>query len=270
MICLTGDRPGPPLSLDKADHSMFRLVLLLVAGFVCAAPAANAGAGTLPKTLGYSIYVQGEPAGRADIKITQTSKQLVFESQTRVVNNYAVLAYTSRTVADPKTYLVRDFTLKGTKGDYPISCEAHMHADSCYGFVEINGNLVDKRLRMPITPTVIFEDWVVEHEVLLALTQGRSKEKTAKYGLLFPSTFTPADITLGFSGDILVEAGARSMTARKLVVIIRGATPYESRVDPKNGVPVYIRFPESQTEIFLDEIFGENPVTYYQSTAKKE
>jgi hypothetical protein len=245
---------------------MFRLAALLVAGLVCALPA---HADTLPKTLGYTFYVRGEPAGRADIKITKTAKDLVFESQTRVLNNFAVLAYTSRTVADPKTYLVRDFRLEGTKGDYPVSCEAHLRADSAYGYVETNGTLTDKRVQMKISPTVLFEDWLVEHEILLALTQAHSTQKTSTYGLLFPTTFTPADITLGYSGDILVEAGAKSMTARKLVVIIRGAQPYESRVDPKNGVPIYIRFPESQTEMFLDKIFGENPVTYYQAGEKK-
>jgi hypothetical protein len=55
------------------------------------------------------------------------------------------------------------------------------------------------------------------------------------------------------------------MTARKLVVIIRGAEPFESHVDPARGVPVYIRFPTSQAEAFLDEVFGENPVTFYSA-----
>ena len=248
---------------------MFRLATLLVAVSVCALPARVVSAGTLPKTLGYSFYIQGEPAGRADIKITQTKKDLVFESKTRVLTNYSVLAYTSRTVADPKTYFARDFKMEGTKGDYPITCEAHLHADSAYGYVEVNGALADKRIQMKVTPTVLFEDWIVEHEILLALTQAHSTGKTTTYGLLFPSSFSPTDITLGYSGDVLVEAGAKSMAAKKLVVVIRGADPYESHIDPKTGVPVYIRFPQSHTEIFLDKIFGENPVTYYQSTDKK-
>jgi hypothetical protein len=104
----------------------------------------------------------------------------------------------------------------------------------------------------------------------MALAQAQAKERTTKYGLLFPSSFNTADITLGFAGDVLVEAGAKSLTARKLVVIIRGAAPYECRVDPKSGLPVYIRFPDSRTEMFLDEIFGENPLTYYGPINKKQ
>jgi len=82
-------------SPNKAAHSMFRLEVLLVAGLVCVAPLTGAVAGTLPQTLGYSFYIQGEPAGRADIKITRTAKELVFESRTRVAIHIAdrLLAY---------------------------------------------------------------------------------------------------------------------------------------------------------------------------------
>jgi hypothetical protein len=249
---------------------MFRLEVLLVAGLVCLAPLSGAHAGTLPKTLGYSFYVSGEPAGRADIKITQTGKELVFESRTRVLTNYSVIAYTSRTVADPRTYHVRQFSLEGTKGERPVSCAATLTADSVVGYLGTGKGPADRRMKMPASPTVLFEDWLVEHEVLMALTQAHAKDKTSKYGVLFPSTFTPATVTMGYAGDVLVEAGAHSITARKLVVILAGAAPYESHVDPKTGIPVYIRFPQSETEIFLDKIFGENPVTYYQPKAKNE
>jgi hypothetical protein len=124
-------------------------------------------------------------------------------------------------------------------------------------------------LKMRYHQNIMFEDWVVEHEILMALTQASSPRKTDTYGLLFTSNFSPAEVTMGYSGDILVEAGARSMTARKLVILIQGAEPYESRVDPKTGVPAYIRFVESQTEMFRDDIFGEKPLTYYQPKEKK-
>jgi len=248
---------------------MFRLEVLLVAGLAGLAPL-TVQAGTLPQTLGYSFYVEGEPAGRADIKITQNSKELVFESRTRVLTNFSVMAYTARTVADPKTYFVRQFSMEGTKGERSIACAATVTPDSVIGYLETKDGPSDRRLKMPLSPTLLFEDWLVEHEVLMALTQAHAAEKTSKYGLLFPSTFTPATMTMGYSGDVLVEAGAHSMTARKLVVILTGAAPYESHVDPKTGVPVYIRFPQSETEIFLDKIFGENPITYYQPKEKKE
>jgi hypothetical protein len=242
----------------------------LVGLFVCLLAAGAARAGTLPRTLGYSFYVQGEPAGRSDIKITQTAKEVIFESQTRALSGFSVLALTSRTVADPKTYAARDFSYHGTKGDHTVSCEAHVRSDSAYGFTETDGALKERNLKMREPRTVLFEDWVMDHEILLALTQAQSKQKTDTYGMLFTSSFTPASVTMGYSGDVLVEAGSHSMTARKLIVIIQGAEPFESHVDAVRGIPVYIRFPESRTEVFLDEIFGENPVTYYQPNEKKQ
>jgi hypothetical protein len=219
----------------------------------------------LPKTLGYSFYIQGAPAGRTDIRITEGAKELVFESETRVVTGPDVIALTARTVADPRTFEIRDFSYKGTKGSHAVACQAQVKGSEVFGFVEMDGALRDKSLKMRFPRNVLFEDWLMEHEILLALTQASAAKKTETYGMVFTSSFSPADVTMGYSGEVLVEAGAKSMTARKLVVIIRGAEPFESHVDPARGVPVYIRFPTSQAEAFLDEVFGENPVTFYSA-----
>lgn len=241
-------------------------VLLWAALSVCSLSTHPAHA--LPKTLGYSFYVKGAPAGRADLKITETPHEIVFESQTRVLTGTDVIALTARTVADPKTYELLDFSYKGTKGNHAVACQAQIEDDEVYGFIEMDGVVKDKRLKMRQKRSFLFEDWLMEHEILLALTQAASPNKTDSYGLVFTSSFSPAEITAGYSGEVLVEAGPKSMTARKLVVIIRGAEPFESHIDPIRGIPVYIRFPQSRTEIFLDEVFGENPLTFFSTTEK--
>ncbi|HEX6791058.1 MAG TPA: hypothetical protein VF247_07085 [Candidatus Krumholzibacteria bacterium] len=226
---------------------------------------APGAAHALPKSLGYSFYVKGVPAGRADIKITESRKEIIFDSETRVFTGTDVIQLTSHTVADRKTYSIRDFRYQGTKGDHVVACQAQVRGDSVYGFVEMDGKLRDKHLKLPGHQNLLFEDWVMEHEILLALTQARSKNPTETYGLVFTSSFSPAEVTAGFTGEVLVEAGPRSLAARKLVIMIRGAEPFESHVDPNRGIPVYIRFPQSATEVFLDEVFGENPVTYFST-----
>jgi hypothetical protein len=241
-------------------------VLLCLALLVCGSSSRPAHA--LPKTLGYSFYVKGAPVGRADVKITESPASIVFESQTHVLTGTDVIALTSRTVVHPKTYAVLDFSYQGTKGNHAVACQAQVRSDSVYGFIEMDGHLKDKRLKMSQKHSLLFEDWVMEHEILLGLTQAVSPNKTDTYGLVFTSSFSPAEVTAGYTGEVLVEAGKQSMTARKLVVIIRGAEPFESHIDPKRGVPVYIRFPQSRTEIFLDEVFGENPLTLYSPTDK--
>ena len=244
----------------------FPRVILPLLAIVLLAGVARAG--ELPKNLRYSFYVNGEPAGHAEVKITRTPTSLVFESDTRVLTGVAVIALESKTVVDPGTYAVSEFSCKGTKGDHTVSCEARVHADSAFGYYEMDGDIRDKHLKMRHPKTLLFEDWLMEHEILFALTQARSEQRTTTYNLLFPTSLAPAEVTLGYSGEVLEEAGPRSMTARKLIVIIAGAEPFESHVNPKNGIPVYMRFPTSHTEAFLDEIFGENPTTYYTTKDK--
>jgi hypothetical protein len=106
----------------------------------------------------------------------------------------------------------------------------------------------------------------MELEILLAQTQAASKHPSDTYGLIFAGSFLPADLVAGYTGDVLVEAGDRSLAARKLEVVIRGSNPFFSHVDPVRGIPVYIEFPSVRVEAFLEEVFGENPVTRFAPT----
>jgi hypothetical protein len=228
--------------------------------------AAGPGASTalaVPKTLGYTFYVDGEPVGRADIRVTQTPEALTFDSNTRVMTGLSVIALTAHTVADPRTYAIRDFTLEGTKGEHRINCEVHVDGDSVYGFFDNGAGPQGKSLKLRYPQTVVFEDWLMELEVLMSLAQTKSARASDSYGMVFASSFLPTDVLMGYAGDVLVEAGSRSMAARKLIISIRGAEPFESHVDPFKGVPVYIQFPVTRAEAFLDEVFGENPVSHF-------
>ena len=244
-----------------------RIVLWASLILLATGPGASAAV-AVPKNLGYTFYVDGEPVGRSDIRITQTPETLTFDSKTRVLTGLSVIDLTAHTVADARTFLIRDFSLEGTKGEHRMICEVHVVGDSAYGFIDIGDGPKDKRLKLLYPQTVVFEDWVMELEVLMALAQSRSNHRSDNYGMVFATSFMPSDVLMGFTGEVLVEAGTRSMAARKLVISIRGADPFESRVDPVRGVPVYIRFPLVRAEAFLDEVFGENPVSYF--TPKKK
>jgi len=62
-----------------------------------------------------------------------------------------------------------------------------------------------------------------------------------------------------------VDGSNQSMTARKLLVAIQGGDPFESLIDPERGIPVYIRFPGIGAEVFLNDFYGDNPVSQYPS-----
>jgi len=245
------------------NRSLFWIVLIAACGGLVAPATAK-----LPATLGYTFFVDGQPVGRTDIRVVETPGALKFESKTRVSTASGTIELTAQTEADPKTFAVRQFSFKGTKGDRPVETLVHVAGDSVYGEIALGGTRTPKALRLPKPRAVVFEDWLMELELLLALTQAQSKQKTSVYGLVFAGSFLPAELMAGFAGEVLVEAGERSFAARRLVVAITGAAPFESHVDPERGVPVYLRFPAVRAEVFLDEVFGDNPVTYFVPTQK--
>jgi len=222
---------------------------------------------SLPRTLHYTFFIAGQPAGEAEIHITRTNSSLVFESTTHVVLNGNVVDLVCRTDADPTTFKVRKFSYTGTKGGTPVESVVHVSPDSVYGTILSGGIDVRKKKDVRGREVIVFEDWVVEVQILLALRQERSDRVSTTYRFVFANTFLPADARAGYTGDVLVEGPGRSMTARKLAVGIQGGPPFESHVDSR-GVPVYLNFPGVAAEIFLVEFFGDNPPTHYPPTAK--
>ncbi len=217
---------------------------------------------SLPRTLRYTFFISGRPAGASEIHVIRTNSSLVFESTMHVVLNGNTVELACRTEADPTTYEVRNFSCTGTKAGTPVASVVHVSPDSVYGTILSRGIEVPKKKPVRGHEVVIFEDWVVELQILLALRQERSPGVSTTYRFMFANSFLPGDALAGYTGDVLVQARDRSMPARKLAVGIQGGPPFESQVDSR-GVPVYLNFPGMAAEIFLDEFFGDNPPTRY-------
>jgi hypothetical protein len=241
-------------------QTKFGTLLLASAGLMLCAPSPSPA---LPKNLGYTFYVNGRPVGRTDIRVSQSAEAIRFESHTRVVIGPNAVELTCRTEADPKTFAVRTFSYEGTKGGTPVATRVHVLGDSVYGFVTTAGERRDRARKLAYPRALVFEDWIVELQIVLAQTQAQSTHVSDTYALVSADSFLPKDLVMGYTGEVLVEAGPRSMTARKLAVSIAGGAPFESHIDPARGVPVYIRFPGVRAEMFLDELFGDSPVSYF-------
>lgn len=238
------------------------VVLVLAAAVTGALPA---HARELPARLSYTFYVDGVRVGHSRMAITRGGDALVFDSQTRVELGPNVIELTSRTVADPKTYVVREFSFEGTKGGMPVAAHVVFAGDSATGWV-MNTEAQERRPRKQSHPGgfAVFEDWVMDLEVIFALRQSVQPAGTSEYQMLFPNSFLTAEALMGFTGEVAVESETRSMVGRMLEVAMSGGDPFESHVDPATGVPVYIHFPGSRTEAFRDDFFGPNPLCRYQ------
>ena len=223
----------------------------------------TAAASTLPKTARYTFFLRGERVGQSEVRITESADVLRMETKFRVANGQSVTELSTRTEADPRTYALRTFSYRGTKGGTPVAMSATLDGDSVFGWTQRGDTKTAQRREVTPRPMVIWEDWAMDLEILLALQQAREFKNPSTRGLLLAGSYSSSNVTLGFTGEVAVESGTRSGTGRKLMVAIQGGDPFESRIDLEKGVPMYIRFPGVGAEIFWDEFFGENPVPQY-------
>ena len=241
------------------NFAHFVLSLALLLGGAGAASAAD-----LPTRAAYTFYVDGVRAGHSDVRIEQSATRLVITSKARVELGPNVLELDSRTVADPRTYVIREFSFEGTKGGMPAACHVELKDDSAVGWVRSTSSS-EQRPRKQVHPGgfAVWEDWVMDLEIILALRQDVDPRPTAVFRVLFANSFLTADLMTGYTSEVLVESDTQSMVARKMEVVLSGGDPFESHVDPETRIPVYLRFPGSRTEIFRDDFFGENPMPRY-------
>jgi hypothetical protein len=241
-----------------ATARAFALILSLVSW------AGAEAATTLPPKLGYTFYVRGQRVGQADVRITERKDVLRIESKLRVAAGESSIELWTKTEADPRTYAVRSFWYQGSKGGMPVSASVTVLGDSVYGMVTMGDTKTPHARRVTPTPVAVWEDWVMDLEILLGLEQAREFKNPMTRGLLLAGSYSTAKVTLGFTGEVAVEAGNRSTVARKLVVSIEGGQPFESLIDPERGIPVYIGFPGIGAEVFLNDFFGDNPASRLQ------
>jgi hypothetical protein len=237
------------------------LVLAVTGGLAVPAWAGR----DLPASIGYTLYMDGSRVGHSGMTIARRGDSLVFESRTRVEVGPNVIDLTSRTEADPVTFEVRRFAYEGTKGGMPAAAHVEIRGDSAVGWVRSPGS-DERRPRSQVGAGgfVVFEDWIMDLEVLLALRHGRSERNPADYPLLFANSFLPAELVVGFTGEASVESATRSMVARKLELLMSGGKPFESLLDPATGIPVYLHFPGTRAEAFRDDFFGDAPIPRYR------
>jgi hypothetical protein len=242
---------------------MNRLSMAL-ALLVTALPMSGAHAGTLPPKIEYTIYMNGERVGHTTIRTSETADAIVLESNLEAHFSSFDMNLTCRTEADKKTFLVRNFEYQGTKGGMDFKGVFDAVGDSLHFTVTTDSVTKDDYRIAPDERNLVIEDYVFEHQALLALAVLRSGERIQDYGLVFPSAVALTTCTVGDASKASLESDTAELICTKIVVAISGSDPYASYYDPTRHVPVYIAFPQTNVEVFLDEFFGKTPVSNYR------
>jgi hypothetical protein len=232
--------------------------------------AGAAAAQPLPGKIGYTVLNQGQRVGHCDITVTTRGNDLVMDSTTDIDFGSGKLHVTCHTVADKTTYLVRSVEWKGVKGDVAYSGNITIDGDSLYG-TTVNGET--KKTDYLISPNavnLVLEDYIMDHEVLIARAHLVDGHKVGVFGIMLPSSFALSGCTVTSASKAEIENDETAIVCDKILIAISGSDPFASFYDPTRGVPVYLAFPQTNVEVFLDEFFGDAPVSRYRETPKTE
>jgi hypothetical protein len=236
--------------------------LLITAVILCSA-SAQLSAGGLPTEFTYIIYIRGQDAGRSTTKVTEKAETYVLESRTELEIEHFRLELDTRTEIDRTSYLPIKFTYSGSNSQQALEGETTIvgneaTCDVLSGGERFTSSLVSKH------PVLLLEEYVMAHEVVIARAFWESGEDPVEYGLLFPSTTNMTTVSISRGSELMFESDTKEAYCVKFIVSLSGGAPFASYFDPERGLPVYLAFPGSNTEVFLDEFFDGKPLSRYR------
>jgi hypothetical protein len=231
--------------------------------------AAAASASELPSEFTYIIYVEGQQIGISKSKVTETADAFVIESHTEITSDPLMLEIDSRTVLDKTTLLPREFYYEGQKQVKKIdgSVVIEENQASCTTGEDVEQYAATRVSRHP--QILILEEYVMAHEVAIAAAFKKTGLTRAEFGLLYPSIAKMTTVTVIKSSELAFESETKEAYCEKIVVAVQGSSPFASYFDPERNLPLYIAFPGSFTEVFLDEFFDGKPVSRFRPDVRR-
>jgi hypothetical protein len=230
--------------------------------------AVPAWAQKLPEQITYTIYVQGQKYGQSDIRVSYTDGgEIVLESTTKLSRESIEVELNSRTIADAGTFVVKSYLMTGHHAGKPYQAD-----------VVIDGRLIKINQRNPeeylhdtrearAEPVLVLEDFVIEHHLLMAKAHMTLGEESWGYDIIYPGSSILSTMSVTRASTSVVESNIKETVCTKLVFLAEQSQPYAIYYDPGRGLPVYMAFPAVETEIFLGEFYGDEPVIRWRQTA---
>jgi hypothetical protein len=195
--------------------------------------------------------------------VIETAETYVFESRTELAIEQLSLDLKTRTEVDKKTFLPISFTYEGTKQQQALQGETTIEGNEATYIVGMDGEQYTSS-RVSKLPLLILEDYVMAHEVVIARAFWESGENPAQFGLVIPSGSNLTSVRISKGSELSFESENEEAYCVKLIVSLTNGSPFASYYDPERGLPVYIAFPASSTEVFLDEFFDGQPLSRYR------
>jgi|GEM_PF-2610187 len=223
-----------------------------------------------PKSGNYHIFIQGQYAGSCKFTSGLKSDLIIIDSETNI--DFAGDAYNIKchTELDSESYKPVSIFYNGNKpGTDSFSGRVFLERDSIVGDQKVSGNTYESRLPLSKdVETIFFENYVIDHEIVLARAYLRSKKEYWPVTLFYPSDFMASKAKVTVSSEFEMETQKGPLVCTKLIVAQEGSVPFYSYLDMDTHVPIYLDFPSTSTEVFLDGYFSREVRTKYHKLEK--
>jgi len=216
----------------------------------------------LPSSATYVFYIQGEYAGKCAIDLAEDGDLVVFKSTTDIHFDDYKLALTSRTEIEKGTLRPRFFEYEGVRMGKKISGTTWSEGDSIAADNAIDGEHFPSGARFD-GAVYLFENYVSEHQIVLAWAIDKSKEPFMRFNVLLPSEFITLPSLATLDSEIELPTAPNPTVCKKYGVAMKNSGPYYTYYDPKRRMPVYMDFPSANTEVFLEGTYEGTPQTKY-------
>jgi hypothetical protein len=244
---------------------MFRtigtIVFAVFQGFILTA-AVDSQAEKLPDSGTYLYYIQGTYAGKSTFELTEDKDIYVFISTSDIEFGEYSHTFTARTEIEKETLKLRFFKYEGKRTKQTMSGTIWADGDSLSADNAIDGNHYSSGLKLT-TPTYLFQDYFSEHQIIMLWAISRAKDPFMRFSILLPSDFMLMPSMATLDSEIELSTGSSAIVCKKYGVSIQNSGVYFLYLDPKQDLPVYMDFPATQAEGFLESAFGKNPPTKY-------
>lgn len=242
-------------------HRMTILCIALACVFSLGGTAEKTG-GSSGETA-YLFFTQGTQVGRCDIRVTQSANAHVFESVTEIRFGEDRIALENRTEYDKKTLRPLLYRYKGERAGESLSGTIRCSADSVRAQLEAKGQ--HTTVQIPWTDDLmIFQNYVPEHLLAMARRLGDSGKSFSRYRVLFPSDMMATSAAA--SAETEIEVPIKPPVVCTIYAVgLENSPPFYLYYDIEGKSLIYIDFPATQTEVFLERAFEGNVRTKYKA-----
>ncbi len=237
-------------------------VIMAIAITVCL--YSGAAAQKLPSEFSYTILKEGKLIGTSTTQVETGENTYIFTTNTQVEFGQFDLDLTTRTEVDNKSFLVRKFTYDGIRVEKIIEGEFVIEGATVGGWTSDDGVKTPYSRSARVPRVLLLEDYVMSHEVVIANAFMAGDDDPAAFGLFMPSSGNIAPVQIAKGSISALESETQEAICTKLVVAISGSSAFASYFDPDRGLPVYIAFPAVMVEVFLDDFYGDTPISRFR------